>query len=252
MNKYLRAIDEKAGTVQITTVNERWYSCHGGVYYPSVSWILQYFPKDKHFIEWVGKLGNDGAKDARDEAAGRGSRVHHGIERLISGETLRMDTPLGDGNGNEREPEPFEWERLMGFAHWVADVNPTFIHNERTIISDKHGFGGTLDAVVDIDGERFIVDFKTSKSLHKEHELQLSAYRVACVEEGIIDESAKVAILHLGGFTPRSRPRGYAWKEIKNTDEAFRLFLSVRSIWEAQNEEKCPKERDYPLSISIK
>jgi ATP-dependent exoDNAse (exonuclease V) beta subunit len=70
--------------------------------------------------------------------------------------------------------------RLRSLSHnWKAEAKPEIIATETTIFSDIHGYAGTVDCICRIDGVPYVIDFKTSKQVWHEYELQISAYRVA-------------------------------------------------------------------------
>ena len=48
---------------------------------------------------------------------------------------------------------------------------------ETQLFSRKMRLGGTCDMVARINGETWLIDFKTSNGLYKTHEIQLAAYK---------------------------------------------------------------------------
>lgn len=60
------------------------------------------------------------------------------------------------------------------------------LHTEKELVSDQHGFGGTLDMYCQLwDGAYAVIDWKTTSSLTREHGLQVAAYALLCREHGM-------------------------------------------------------------------
>ena len=75
MSKFI--IDMQAK--QLTMLDARFYYAEGN-FYPSVTTILEAYPKDAAYFKWIKEVGSD-ADVIRDEAGRRGSVVHELTER---------------------------------------------------------------------------------------------------------------------------------------------------------------------------
>jgi hypothetical protein len=101
-----------------------------------------------------------------------------------------------------------------------------------------------------IDGKTFIIDFKTSKQVWPEYELQVSAYKkpIETAEfniEGLNDVAAiNLAILQIGYTRNKA---GYKFTEV---EDQFLLFLAARQIWQKESAGQAPSMREYPIVIS--
>ena len=272
MKKEIREVDVKRGIVQVTTADERWYlkaskdpqtGLPTYIPVPSVTWVAGYWPKGVQFYKWLADKGWDEAEAAKSAAGDKGSKVHLAIERILNGEEFRIDTKvLSKASG---EYEELNYEELLcvkSFCDWRAEVNPEVLATETTIFSDIHGYAGTVDLVCRIDGVPYIVDFKTSKQVWREHELQISAYRVA-IENGenplpeknangtetgkMVDISGmKMAILQVGYSRNKN---GYKFTEI---EDQFANFKVAQQIWKAEIEGNTPgfTQKEFPLVLS--
>lgn len=103
----------------------------------------------------------------RDAAAQLGSAIHDAAEQFILGMpvTLKQDAAL-----------PY----VRQFADFLKTHDPVYEAAECTVFSRKYGYAGTLDAIVTIEGRRYILDYKSAKSgIWGETCLQLAAYRHA-------------------------------------------------------------------------
>ncbi len=65
---------------RIEFVDNRFYATENGNYVPSVTTILEAYPKDAAFFKWLKDVGSD-ADTIRDEAGKRGSLVHELTEQ---------------------------------------------------------------------------------------------------------------------------------------------------------------------------
>jgi hypothetical protein len=300
MKKVIRETDEKRGIVQITVADERWYTKPGKdpasgipVYtpVPSVTWIAGFWPKGVGFYKWLADKGWDEAEAAKQAAGDKGSRVHLAIERILRGEEFRIDTKVEDKSRSTEDVPAFSdltYEELLcvnSFLAWRRDTEQDYemetIANEITVFSEIHGYAGTVDWVVRLTPKAggsnplklsgptpYVIDFKTSKQVWKEYELQVSAYRVA-LENGenplfernengtesnkVVDLSGlRTAILQVGYDKNKD---GYKFTEI---EDAFPLFKIAQQIWREEHTSKRNGElltpgftkRDFPIVLS--
>jgi hypothetical protein len=51
---------------------------------------------------------------------------------------------------------------LDSFEQWLKASNPTFDALEMTVYHPDEGYAGTLDAILNVDGRRFVLDYKTT------------------------------------------------------------------------------------------
>jgi hypothetical protein len=160
--------------------------------------------KDAHEVTW-GK--------ARD----LGTSVHEAIEAYAKGEPCEYP----------KEANPF----ISHFIEFMIEQRPRFLANEATVWSRKHGYAGTLDAIADIGGDIYLIDFKTGKRLHGEIGMQLSALASADFiitpegEELELPRAEFLAGLHI-------RPRGHKLVTVKHRDLNFKAFLACRELYD--------------------
>lgn len=81
---------------QINFLDTRYYHRNDS-YYPSVTYILQYFPKGKFFEEWIKNVGHNSEIIAH-KAAEEGTQVHEAIEQYLKGEKLQWINEHGKAN----------------------------------------------------------------------------------------------------------------------------------------------------------
>lgn len=104
--------------------------------------------------------------ELRDAKRDLGTAVHTIAELISFGDSV---DPLILG----ADLRPY----VLSFVNWWEANKPTVLASEMTVINRTHGYGGTLDMIVDLGGERLVLDIKTSKDTYVDHALQLAAYR---------------------------------------------------------------------------
>jgi len=222
--------------VRITTTDERFY-IKDGEDYTSSTWISSYVPS-KELAIWMAKMGWDEAEMVKREAGAKGSRVHKGCEILGAGGVVHHNDSFSDGEGDIQELTAEEYEGILSFKAWCDEVKPGFISTEKTVFNREYMYAGTLDAIVNIDGIRWLIDYKTSANIYLSHKAQLSSY-LHCDD----NKAHKMGILQLGY---KKNKRGWKFTEI---EDEFDSFLHAMHFWRKANENVKPKQKDYPLKI---
>ncbi len=251
MHKVIRIVDQEKRTVQVTTVSERWYAREkldkktglpSFEYVPSVTWISGHYPKGLAFYKWLADKGWDESQAIKAAAGNKGSRVHRAITALLGGNAIVMDEKfLDEETGEMKELTLEEYECLLSFVAWHRAVNPVVKANEVAVWNEKYGYAGTVDLIAEIDGQDWIIDFKTSQNVWPEYELQVSAYKYAVT----LEQEPKLAILQIGY---RRNKNGYKWNEV---EDKFSLFRAAMEIWKNECSGEKPLQKDYPLSLSL-
>ena len=247
MKKEIRNITEDGKTLQVTIADERWYlkTAEDGsiTEYPSVTWIADHYPKGVEFYKWLAKHGWNEAESIKETAGDKGHKVHQGISSLLLCNKLSMDDTLR--NSDTGEPEAIklqEYEAILSFADWFKEAKPKTLENELVVFNEEHRYAGTADYICEMDGERWLIDFKTSQSVWPSFEMQLSAYAHALAKELKPD---KLGILQVGY---RKNKRGFKLTEV---EDQFDLFLAAKRIWQKECQGVTMFKKDYPVSISL-
>ena len=262
MKKEFKIIDENRGIVQITTDDGRFYSQlttdeATGIptvkFYPSITTITAYWPKGDGFKKYLQNHTAEESEQILTTAGNRGSRIHAAIESFIKGDEIKHDAQFPDSDGNMAELSADEYRALVKFAEWDAVTTPEYIATEKTVISKRYGFAGTLDCLARIDGKLVLIDWKTGKGIYTSYFLQVAALRQAAVEEGLIkaDEECGTAILQVGMGTKI----GWKWTDVpemtKSGKAYFDLFLQTKTVWEEETSALTPRTLDLPLSVKM-
>jgi len=252
MKKEIRQISEDCKTVQVTIADERWYiktetDANGKVLsmkeYPSVTWIADHYPKGVGFYMWLANQGWDNAESNLHAAGNRGSKVHQAIGILLLGNELKMDDKLRNNETGEDEAITLEeWEAIMSFSAWHNLTKPKMLANELAVFNDELMYAGTADYICEIEGEKWLIDFKSGKDVWPSYELQVSAYAHALPPELKPD---RLAILQVGYKRNKA-----GWK-LTELEDKFDLFQAAQQIWRNECSTVKVFKKDYPVSISL-
>lgn len=245
---------------QINFLDQRFYTNDGGkTFFPSVTTILEIYPKGFGFDQWLKDVGNNASQIA-DRAAEIGSKVHALTEQLNMGIQLTW----ADENGNALHSKQ-EWEMILRYADFWKKCSPKLIANEKSFCSPDLGFGGTIDRVVMIGGKRYMIDIKTSNYLHTSHELQLSAYATMWNEFNPHNPIEETAILWLkpsirtenidlekGIYQGISDAGAWQLKTFKrHYSDAYKIFQHTHAIWKEENPTYKPANKVLPDVIML-
>ena len=236
---------------QINFLDKRVYKRAENKYYPSVTTILQYMPKNKYFETWLKDVGHNSDIIMR-KAGKEGTQVHEAAEKLVVGETVEWQDDFGKAKYSE-----LVWNMILKFADFWKSCEPELISTEDFVYSDKFLYAGTADLVVKMNGETWLLDIKTSNSLHKSYDLQLAAYAKAIEEiKGIKIDRTGIIWLKASTRKPSTKEgvmqgKGWQVKVVDNIEENFELFNLIYKLYKLENEDIVPKYKTYPTSIKL-
>jgi len=125
----------------------------------------------RHAHKWISR-----------EAQNIGSDVHKWIELWIK---------FKIHGGSAVADYPYEVKTPMeNFHKWVESREVEWIDSEKKVYSKFWNYAGTIDALAKINGELYVIDFKTSAKIYKEYYLQIYGYAQA-IHEMVNDDSNK-------------------------------------------------------------
>jgi len=108
----------------------------------------------------------------RDAAADAGTLAHQMVEFHLEG--LIAESVL---EGQPKDVSENAQNAFRAFLEWSDQTNLEVEHQELSLVSETHRFGGTLDAcVLRVNGKRAIGDWKTSNGLYPDYLIQVAAY----------------------------------------------------------------------------
>ena len=173
-----KRLDFNPDLKQINFLDRRVYQRSEGVFYPSVTTILQYMPKNKFFEQWMKDVGYNADLIMR-RAGKEGTQVHEAAEQLVLGEEVSWMDDYGKARYSQ-----IVWEMILKFHDFWTTLKPELISSEDFVWSDKHKYAGTADLIGVYQGNDVVIDFKQSNKPKKtdyikDYLLQLGAYTLA-------------------------------------------------------------------------
>ena len=246
IEKYNRILQISDDAQQITLPDARYYK-RNGEYYPSITYVLSCYPKGKFFQDWLKKVGYS-ADYIVKKAGADGTQVHEMIEDYLNGKELNFlenGIPLYD---------PFIWQMFLRFVDWWETYKPTLLETEVHLFSDKIKVAGTCDLVCEIDGEVWVIDFKTSNNLQTTYELQTAIYS-ECYAECFGKVADRQGILWLksskrGPKEGKMQGKGWEMFESKRThEENIDIFLTVKKLFDLENPKHKPTFTEFKTVV---
>lgn len=159
------------------------------------------------------------ARAETSKAAGKGQEIHRLAERLLHGEPV--DKPEG----------------LEGYiescVRFLDEYEIEPVLSECAVINRAVPYAGTLDLVGDMLGQRWLLDWKTGKSVYAETALQLAAYSHA---EFYLEEKREQPVAELGierGAVVHLRADGFDVYPMDISQRTYSLFryVAVVAAW---------------------
>ncbi len=247
-----RIVEIDPSAKQITVLDSRFYQRKPDVFYPSVTYVLSSFPKGKFFENWLKDVGHSSSYIVK-KASEEGTQVHNAAEDYLAGKEITWI----DGFGNAKYSLDV-WRMILRFTQFWDEYKPELISCEEHLFSDTLKIAGTADLVVKINGEIWMLDIKTSNSIHDTYNLQLACYTQAwneCFDTPI----QRRGILWLKSSSrgndktgKRMKGRGWEIKESPNTlQEDISVFSNLYEIFKVSVGKLKPLTEIYPTSVKL-
>lgn len=199
------------------------YYLSDGTLVPGVTTVLSVLAKPA-LVTWANRMGLEGVDTTKyvDKLANIGTLAHYLVECRVKGE--------------EPDLEPFSPEELKraewafgSYLSWEKQHQPKIIASEAQLVSERYGYGGTIDLIAVIGGRRWVVDLKTAKVLYDEHVLQVAAYLQLARENGYRVGGARIVRI---GRTPEEGfgERVFLAKDLRKHWEIFKHALAIYKL----------------------
>lgn len=195
------------------------YKSQDGDKLPSVTTIIGRFKESGGLIDWAWRMGRDGKdyRKVKTEAGNIGTHVHNLIESHIQGD------PLPDLSG---KVSPFMLNQIQNaynaYLAWSRKTNLKIVATEMHLVSERYRYGGTFDAVGEVDGKLCMLDWKTSPSVYPDFLIQLAAY------QNLWEEKTQAPIeggFHLLRFDKTNGDfHHHHWPELNDAWESFKMM----------------------------
>jgi hypothetical protein len=237
---YDRILEISDDAQQITLPDSRYYR-RNGKYYPSVTYVLGYYPKGKHFENWLKQVGFASDYIVK-KAAEEGTQVHELCEVYLNGEELKF---LDDKGRPQYNPDV--WQMFLRFVEFWELIKPTLIETEVHLFSDVLKVAGTCDLIVEINGELWLLDLKTSNQLQLTYELQTAVYG-QCYEECFGRKIDHYGILWLKSSkrgAKKDKMQGKGWESTRTFEENIDIFKTVKRLFDLENPTHSPTFTEF-------
>lgn len=238
------------GAKQITLKDARFYY-ENGIFQPSVSTVLDCWPKDYGYFKWLKENGEDSDK-IMEIAGHRGTNVHKMSEIIDNG----LEVSLLNSEGVQQWKLD-EWAMICKYVEFRKIYPMEMLAIEMQIISHSIGVAGTLDRLAEFNGKKYLLDIKTSNGIYESMWLQVAAYR-KMLEESSGQKIDGVGIIWLNAKTKgiskeKGKIQGAGWQLLleENTDQYYSMFEKCLDIWKYKNKDILPKEISYSLTQSL-
>jgi len=247
--KIKRIVEYSKDNKQVNVLDQRFYR-RNTEYYPSVSSILNYFPKNQFFHSWLKDVGHNSDIIA-SKAAYEGTQVHNAAEKFLEGKEITWIDENGKANYSLEV-----WKMILKFADFWRTTNPELVSTEYHLFSDKHKYAGTTDIICRFGGKLWLLDIKTSNSIHVSYNLQLAAYAKAW-NETHDEHIEEVGILWLKASTRsegkngKIQGRGWELKVIENIDYNFDMFMKIYDVYKMENPNAKPYTEMLPTTVKL-
>ena len=170
-----------------------------------------------------GKAGKD-FRETKDNAADSGTLAHYLIECDIHG--TKPDQAILDKAGKDILDKAET--AYLNFLEWKKTNHIELVHTELPLVSEKYGYGGTIDYIGKVDGKYALLDWKTSTGVYADYLIQVAAYTQLWLEHN--PDKPLTGGIHLlridkdnGKFTH------HRWDS--TPPEAFDIFLDLLDIY---------------------
>jgi hypothetical protein len=247
--KIKRIVEYAEGDKQVNVLDSRFYRREGN-YYPSVTSVLNYFPKNQFFHAWLKDVGHN-SEIIANKAAGEGTQVHQAVDSFLNGQEITWIDEYGNAKYNLDV-----WRMILKFADFWNTHKPELIATEYHLFSDEHKYAGTADLVVRMFDNIWLLDLKTSNSLHTSYDLQLAAYATAW------NETHDEKVTHTGilwvkantrseGKGDKIQGKGWELKFVNDIEKNFKMFKNIYEIYTLENPNFKPVTETLPTSVKI-
>lgn len=133
-------------------------------------------------------------KERREEAANVGTVVHFYAQNHATLKGIEEAEGFADLS---EEDQARARQGATAFDTWYAQLGGKSVASEFLVYSRKEGFTGTADDLVEIGGEYWLLDYKTSKGIYTDQIYQVTSYMKAREEEYPAERIAGARLIHL-------------------------------------------------------
>lgn len=216
------------------------YKLKDGTRVPGTTTIISRFKESGGLLHWAWEQGRDGLdyRVTRDSAADAGTLGHWLVEQDIHGKSsadileLLSKRRLSEKISEETVEKAVK--AFYSYQLWAKQSKLKIVAQEMLLVSEIHKFGGTPDAVGEINGQLCILDWKTGNALYRDALVQVAAYKWLW-EENHPDQPIKGGF-HICRFSKEHGDFVHAYYD--ELDDAWEQFLLFRRAFEIDKQLK--------------
>jgi len=206
------------------------YKNKDGVQVPRCTQIIDILGFNKAaLIGWAKKFGQK-ATEISNKSLEIGTLTHKLIEAHIK------NTEPPDLSACSFDAITLATNGFDMYQEWEQSNGVDYLECEYKIISEAYVWGGTADAIINMGGKTYLVDFKTAKGIYADHVVQVAAYLNGIKEEGKYNPEG-VIIIHI--------PKTIEYKESMHVEpievpeevlnDGWKAFLHARSLYDLKD-----------------
>jgi hypothetical protein len=134
---------------------------------------------------------------------------------------------------------------FLRFVEFWETFKPGLIETEVHLFSDELKVAGTCDLIVEINGELWLLDLKTSNQLQTTYELQTAVYG-QCYKECFGKKIDRYGILWLKSSKRKAstgKMQGKGWEVVESSrtfEENIDIFKTVKRLFDLENPTHSP------------
>lgn len=201
---------------------------------PSVTTItsfVKFKPEYESLVLWANSLGFRHKKyqETLDIAADFGTCVHEALSHIVKNEPV----PESIRGKITFDDLPRYDKTISNFTNFYNETKPDTIYSEKSLLSEKLGYGGTIDWVSCENDCTYITDFKTSSAVRPYMTMQLAAYMELLKEAGVKIDKARVLLVS----RPTIEIKEFTEEEISKAYDLFTKILFLYNEYGKENQE---------------
>lgn len=223
------------------------YYLADGTRIPGTTTIIGRFKDSGALIQWAYKQGREHEALARqgkeaparlyetvEKAADIGTASHALVEAHIRGAEGDEIFSGPDYQSLDEASQRAARDAYGAYLSWEGQSKLKIIEQEIQLVSEEFRFGGTPDAIGQINGEYCLLDWKTSNNVYTDHLIQLAAYNYLWNENN--PDRQITGGSHLCRF---AKTHGdFAHNYYPNLDEGWELFKLYRKAYDLDKQLK--------------
>lgn len=152
-------------------------------YVPRVSEIISSMSYEENIIKWANYIGKKRIdyKKYMENAASIGTMVHDMVDNYTNNNPYVI--PIDENDDRYKKVV----NGFGSFKNWYNTVKSNvpirLISSEKELVCEW--YGGTYDAIYEINNKTYLVDYKTSNNITEKHFIQACAYKLLLEKDGV-------------------------------------------------------------------